>query len=215
VLLLRDDPAGGRPQLWMMTRVDEMAFAAGASVFPGGRVDDDDADLPWHGRSPATFAAELGSTEELARALVGAAVRETFEETGVLLTMPPASLAHLQPDVEDGRLSFGALLSGQRLALDADALRPWARRITPERGMRRRYDARFFIAALPAGAQPADLTRESVTAGWTDAAAALAARASGERLMLPPTATALRSIEQYGSVAEIFAAAATRSLEPF
>ncbi len=205
-----------RPQLWMMTRVSEIIFAAGATVFPGGRVDDDDADLPWSGRPAAAFAAELDCDETLAQALVGAAIRETFEETGVLLTRPAASLAHLQPDVEDGRLSFGAMLADHGLALDADALRPWARRITPEwAGTARRYDARFFVAALPEGAEPADLTRESITGGWTDAADALAASASGERQIISPTAAVLNSILRYSSVAEIFAAAPGRSLKPF
>jgi 8-oxo-dGTP pyrophosphatase MutT (NUDIX family) len=213
VLLLRDGPDGVGPQLWMLTRVSQMVFAAGASVFPGGRVDDADATLPWSGRPAEVFAAELGYPVELARALVGAAVRETFEETGVLLTTPPAALAHLQPDVEAGRLSFGDLLREHGLAIDADALRPWAHWVTPPGGPRR-YSTRFFVAALPAGAEPADLTSESTTAAWTTAADAIAAADRGEIDLMLPTRANLASITAHPSVAEILAGADGRSLAP-
>src|SRR6184192_969444 len=102
VVLLRDGPMG--IEAWLLTRVEKMVFAAGMSVFPGGRVDEEDADLPWSGPPPTRFAARFRCPERLARSLVGAAVRETFEETGILLTKPVAALPEARADVEAGRL---------------------------------------------------------------------------------------------------------------
>ena len=90
VVLLRDGADG--VDVWLLTRVDQMVFAAGTTVFPGGRVDSADSGLPWSGRPPDVLAARLGCDALVARALVGAAVRETFEEAGVLLTDPPAGV---------------------------------------------------------------------------------------------------------------------------
>src|SRR5918911_3712064 len=90
VLLLRDT-AGGI-EVFLLRRVRAMAFAAGMTVFPGGAVDPRDADaaIGWVGPPPAAWTAALSADERLARALVCAAVRETFEETGVLLAGPTA-----------------------------------------------------------------------------------------------------------------------------
>ena len=199
VVLLRD----GAPSVeaWLLTRVARMAFAAGMTVFPGGRVEPGDADLPWVGVPPAEPA------------LVGAAVRETFEETGVLLGVPRLDLRAARADVEAGRALFGALLRSHGAAIDASGLRPWARWITPE-AEARRYDTRFFVAALPAGAEPAAVTGEAVRAGWVPVAEALGQRDRGERRMLPPTIMTLRSLAPYGAVADVLAAASGRSLEP-
>ena len=216
VILLRDgvDAAGTDcPQVWLLTRVSRMAFASGMTVFPGGRVDDADATLPWSGRRAEDFAAEFDCAVELARALVGAAVRETFEETGVLLSDPPADLSADQPEVEAGRVNFGDLLRRHGLAIDADRLRPWARWITPaaEHNVRR-YDTRFFVAVLPEGAHARDLSTESSIASWSNVAQALAANAEG--VLMPPTRATLESIAGYRTAAEIFAAAGGRSLQP-
>jgi 8-oxo-dGTP pyrophosphatase MutT (NUDIX family) len=213
VILLRDS-ATGPPEVWMLTRTSQMTFAAGMSVFPGGRVDPGDASLPWAGRPPEVFAAELGSTVTEARAFVGAAVRELFEETGVLLSSPAGDLARFQPAVEAGELSFARLLTDHGLAIDADALRPWARWITPAGETSRRYDARFFVVALPSGAEPADLTSESTTASWTTAAAALSDHRERRRMLMTPTMTVLAALAAYASVAEIMAAAADQPLQP-
>src|SRR5699024_2709282 len=85
VVLLRDAPAG--PEVFLQRRVAAMAFAAGMTVFPGGGVDERDSDtsVDWSGPGPAVWAQRFGCGESLARALVCAAVRETFEESGVLL----------------------------------------------------------------------------------------------------------------------------------
>src|SRR5262245_13820341 len=107
-----------------------MAFAGGMTVFPGGRVDDADAALPVTDAEVARLAARFECSDELARAFVGAAARETFEETGVLLTTPSADLSGARADVERGFVSFGDLLRANGLTIDAAALHPWSRWVT-------------------------------------------------------------------------------------
>src|SRR5262249_468485 len=179
VVLLRDGACG--IEAWLLTRVAHMAFAAGMTVFPGGRVEPGDADLPWAAAPPADSA------------VVGAAVRETFEETGVLLGVPRLDLLTERDDVEAGRTSFGALLRSHGAAIDPAGLRPWARWITPE-AEARRYDTRFFVAALPDGQEPAAVTGEAVSAGWASGSEALAHWERGERRRLPPQIQTLRGI---------------------
>ncbi len=208
VVLLRDGAAG--IEAWLLTRVAQMRFAAGMSVFPGGRVDPADAALPFTG--PITrLATRLDCPEGAARAFVGAAVRETFEETGVLLSSPAPDLMHARADVEAGLLSFGDLLRQHDLAIDPDLLRPWARWITPA-GEARRYDTRFFVGALPAGAEASDATTESSAASWVAVGEALQQAQRGERGMLPPTLATLASMVPFAAVAEVLAAADERDL---
>ncbi len=90
VILLRSSEHG--PAIYYLRRQVSMEFAGGMCVYPGGGVDprDFDADVAWAGPEPAEWAARLGCDEDMARALVCAAVRETFEESGVLLAGPHA-----------------------------------------------------------------------------------------------------------------------------
>ncbi len=214
VVLLRDGADG--LETWLLTRVTQMAFAAGMTVFPGGRVDDADAALPMAG-DVAAVAARLGCPDELARALVGAAVRETFEETGVLLSVPPATPTMSSPedraDVESGRLAFGDLLARHDLSVDVSAVAPWSRWVTPE-GESRRYDTRFFVGTLPEGAEPADVTTESSAAAWLPIGTALEQAQRGERKILPPTMVTLLAIQACGTVDEVLRAAPAQAMEP-
>ncbi len=125
--------------------------------------------------------------------------------------VPSAELAASQPDVEAGRLAFADLLRENGLAIDADAVRPWAHWITPL-GESRRYDTRFFVAALPIGATAADLTTESSSAEWVPVRRAVAERHEGLRLMLPPTISVSTSIAEFDTVAELLAAAEGREI---
>jgi 8-oxo-dGTP pyrophosphatase MutT (NUDIX family) len=211
VILLRDGPSG--LEVWLLTRVTQMVFAAGMAVFPGGRLDDADADVPFAAGAEARTAAQFGCDAVQARALLGGAVRETFEETGVLLTLPSADLSDARTDVEAGRVSFGELLRTNGLTADAEALHPWSRWVTPA-GEVRRYDARFFIGVMPEGVEAQDVTTESSSAGWFGVGAALESAQRGELGMLPPTIMTLASLARYLSVAEVLDAAQQRSLEP-
>lgn len=186
----------------MLRRPAAMKFAPGAYVFPGGSVDASDgaAEIGWYGPDPAEFGARLGASAGLARALVCAAVRETFEESGVLLAGPadgsaitPASGPSWQADraaLVEGGLTLAALLTRRGLVIRADLLTPWARWITPE-GESRRFDARFFVAALPAGQRPTGHAAEADHVAWLRPADALAAARAGDISLLPPTASTL------------------------
>ncbi len=160
VILLRQAP---ELEAFLLRRTRALEFAPGACVFPGGSVDERDADpaigeTAWAGPSPADLGDQLGIAADRARALVCAAVRETFEESGVLLAgSSPTDLVRdggvLAGDrrrLLDGSVSLGGLLSRRGLVLRADLLTPWARWITPEVSPRR-FDTWFFAAALPPG----------------------------------------------------------------
>jgi 8-oxo-dGTP pyrophosphatase MutT (NUDIX family) len=211
VVLLRDGADG--VEAWMLTRVAAMAFAGGMSVFPGGRVDPADGTLPLAGGDLATLAARFGCDVPTAHGLVGAALRETFEETGVLLSVPFADLSAAREDVERGRVRFGELLRGSGLALDAGALHAWSRWVTPA-GEVRRYDTRFFVGALPDTAEARNVTTESSEAAWVGVGAAIEQAQRGERQLLPPTMLTLAALLPFGTVAEVVAAAAGRDLSP-
>ena len=197
--------SGTGVEVLMLRRTAAMKFAPGAYVFPGGSVDPADygAEIGWQGPSPAEFGARLGAAPEVARALVCAAVRETFEEAGVLLAgapdgAPASPLAapsgpSWEADrmaVASGALSLGELLARRGLVLRADLLVPWARWITPE-GEPRRFDARFFAAALPDGQEAVSHEAEADHVAWLRPADAIDAAKAGELSLLPPTATTL------------------------
>lgn len=225
VVLLRDGPAG--LEAFLLQRVRAMAFAAGMTVFPGGVVDGRDAEteLGWAGPPAGDWAGPLSAPPPLARALVCAAVRETFEESGVLLAGPTAAEVctvdgpQWEADrlaLERGELSLAALLARRGLLLRADLLRPWAHWITPA-GERRRYDTRFFVAALPSGQSTRDIGGEADAVLWLPPAQALAQGVRRERGLLPPTAVTLEEIAGYRTVAEVLAAAEHRvitAIEP-
>ena len=172
VILVRPGAGAGGVEVFLLRRTEALEFAPGACVFPGGSVDERDADpaiagTGWAGPAPGDFGRLLGISPDRARALVCAAVRETFEESGVLLAGPsPAELVgdsvvpvEDRQRLLDGSLSLGELLSRYGLTLRADLLTPWARWITPEISPRR-FDTWFFAAALPPG-QLAVLTRRA------------------------------------------------------
>jgi 8-oxo-dGTP pyrophosphatase MutT (NUDIX family) len=214
VMLVRDaDPT---PEVFMLRRVPTMVFAPRTWVFPGGGVDprDDATDLPWAGPQPREWAAVLGCEEGLARALVCAAVREVFEECGVLLAGPSphtvvADLRDPQWDAERAALlskeqSFAELLIRRGLVLRSDLLSAQGRWVTPEFEPRR-YDTFFFAALLPDGQIPDDDTSEADHADWTDPDALLAAYEAGEAILLPPTVVSVERVRAATSAAELVA----------
>ena len=212
VLLVRDGQHG--VEVFMLRRVATMAFAPRMMVFPGGGVDprDADPDLPWAGPSPEEWGRVLGDDQATARELVAAAVREVFEECGVLLAGPDAdtvvgdvSSPEWQADraaLLSRETSLAELLIRRRLVLRSDLLRARAHWITPEFESRR-YDTRFFAAELPEGQVPDDASTEADHAAWVDPAELLRDYHRGEALMLPPT------------VVNVEAVAAARSADEF
>ncbi|GGU27823.1 NUDIX hydrolase [Streptomyces daghestanicus] len=221
VLLLRDPG----PAVHLLRRSTSMAFAGGAYAYPGGGVDprDDDRAVGWAGPSRAWWAERLGVAESAAQAIVCAAVRETYEEAGVLLAGPdPESV--VGDTTGDGweadraalvarELSFAEFLDRRGLVLRSDLLGPWARWITPEFEARR-YDTWFFVAALPEGQRTRNASTEADRTVWTTPAEAAAGYDRGELLMMPPTIATLRALTPYGTVAQVLAGAAGRDLTP-
>jgi 8-oxo-dGTP pyrophosphatase MutT (NUDIX family) len=218
VMLLR--AAGGDPdagiEVYMLRRKQSMPFAPGASVFPGGSVDSRDADseVAWAGPDVTQWAGWLGTTPELARGLLCAAVRETFEESGVLLAGPSAQDMTLpgQPDLEPDRLalldrslSLAGMLARRGLVLRSDLLKPWARWITPT-AETRRYDTRFFAAALPAGQQTAAIHDEADQVAWLPPSDVLAAARRREVALMPPTAVTLAELAACPDIGSVFTA---------
>jgi 8-oxo-dGTP pyrophosphatase MutT (NUDIX family) len=212
VMLLRPCPPDG-VEVLMLRRTAAMKFAPGAYVFPGGSVDEADfsAEIGWHGPSPADFGARLGCSAELAGALVCAAVRETFEESGVLLAGTPDRLAAglAGPSWEADRMALTAgtlalpdLLARRGLAVRADLLVPWTRWITPE-AEPRRFDTWFFAAALPAGQEATGHLAEADKTAWLRPADAISAARDGSISLLPPTATTLNEFTKCGDLADI------------
>lgn len=224
VMLLRDTPAG--PAVHMIRRRASMAFAGGAYAYPGGGVDPRDAEhqVGWAGPSRQEWAARLGTDDPaVAQAVVCGAVRETFEEAGVLLAGESADTVVGDTTGEDweadrlalvGReLSFAEFLDRRGLRLRSDLLGAWARWITPEFEPRR-YDTWFFVAVLPEGQRTRNASTEADRTVWIRPADAAEGYDKGELLMMPPTISTLRSLEPYGSAAEALAAAAAQDLAP-
>jgi 8-oxo-dGTP pyrophosphatase MutT (NUDIX family) len=220
-VLLRERPGG--MQIYLLRRHLAMPFAAGMYAFPGGRVDPRDRDQApvWSGPPPAYWAERLRCDEPTARALVCAAVRETFEESGVLLAGPSRHTVVGDTTGEDWErdraalvartLAFSDLLEGRRLVLRSDLLAPWAHWITPAFEPRR-YDTRFFVALLPAGQRARDVSGEADAVCWLHPAAAVTAAAAGELAMLPPTYVTLQQLAAYDSAELVIAAAAERPI---
>jgi 8-oxo-dGTP pyrophosphatase MutT (NUDIX family) len=220
VALVRDAGTGrgdrGGVDVWLMRRQPTMAFAPGAHVFPGGAVDPPDREdaVRLDRQRIAHVADAFGIDDANAAALVNAAVRETFEECGVLLVDPPVAwehdLAGVQGETRRIALLTGALTWPQLLAEDAtaaavDALVPWARWITPEWSPKR-FDAYFFVTTVPRDQEPRWLGGEADRSSWFGARAAVAAFEAGDLPMLPPTIALLRDLAAHDTVDDVLAA---------
>lgn len=188
VVLLKDGPGGLQTYLGYRRGVSPLGVVA----FPGGSVEvDDDAALDWVGPSPSAWAAAMGITDEvLARRHVVAAIRETFEETGLLLAGPDASsLVEGQQGPEwmkareaiaNQDKTFAQMLSKRGLALRTDLLKPIVNCVSPDFA-HRRFNTRYFAAAAPVNQEPSVLESKGVWGRWVCA----------EELVRDPTSTAL------------------------
>lgn len=218
VVLLRD--ALGL-ETYLMRRASTMAFAAGMYVFPGGRIDDADCDIdvPWTGEPMDTH--RMTASESQARGLVVGAVREVFEETGVLLAVDASGRTPAEDDAwEDDRLAvaessaaLAEVLARRRLHIDPGLLPLWTHWVTPEVETKR-YDVRFFVAAVPSGQRASDVSGEADHVVWTSPSAALGDYAGGRLPMLPPTVATLADLAAMPDVATVLASAADREIRP-
>ncbi|MFI5932589.1 NUDIX hydrolase [Actinoplanes sp. NPDC051494] len=198
-------------EVYVLKRATTMVFG-GVHAFPGGRVDPSDR--------PETIRTDwperLGVPGEQARAVVGAAVRELFEESGVLLAGPVGEPERTVGDVsgpswEADRaavaghsLSLATLLARRGLRMRDDLLLPWSRWVTPEFEPKR-FDTWFFVALLPAAQRARDVSGEASSTTWISPAAA------NGLTMLPPTRTTLRQLRSYRSIDDLMLASRKRN----
>lgn len=228
VVLLRPGAAG--PDIYLLRRQTSMAFAGGMCVFPGGGVDPRDFDDElvdrglWAGPSPAEWASRLGCDEPKARALVCAAVRETFEESGVLLAGagPDSVVADTTGDdweadrvaLESREVSLTAFLEKRSLVLRTDLLGAWSGWLTPVFEPRR-YRTWFFVARLPEGQVTRDVSSESSSVMWAGAMDAVEQVEQQEMLMMPPTWLTCLDVAQHADPDAVLAEARTRRVEMY
>ena len=224
VVLVRPGAAG--IELYLLRRQVSMEFAGGMCVFPGGGVDPRDFDhtVAWAGPSPAEWAERLGTDEAKARALVCAAVRETFEESGVLLAGESADSvvadttgADWEADraaLESRELALTEFLDRRGLVLRTDLLGAWAGWLTPVFEPKR-YRTWFFVAELPEGQRTRDVSSESDQVVWLPAAEAVERAEARDILMLPPTYITSLDVARYADPHAVIDAAADRRIEMF
>lgn len=187
---MREGVGHAPPELLMIERAATMAFAAGAMVFPGGRIDPGDQAL---NIDPARVAA----------------IRETIEEVGIATGLSPVPDRHTVARIRTGLAAghpFADLLASEGLTIDADALIPFAR-WCPNFRETRSFDTWFFLARAPAGAVATPDTTEAATALWADAPGWLAAADAGRHRLIFPTRRTLERLALFPD----FDAAATHA----
>ena len=220
VMLVREG-RGGRVEVLMVQRNLRSDFVGGAHVFPGGAVDEADGDERLErlcaGLGDAACSARLG-LDRGGLALYVAAVRECFEEAGVLLARHPGDehvLSFQDPEVAarfrrhraavDAGRPLADVLEEEGLVLDVDRLRYASHWITPE-GAPRRYDTRFFVAEAPPEQVPLHDERETVASTWIEPADALARHRRGEIDLILPTIKNLEQLARHTTVPALLAA---------
>lgn len=202
-LIVMRDRAGAAPELLMVERTRKMAFAGGAMVFPGGRVDETDRNL----------AQGLADSDAAFRI---AAVRETLEESGIPVGIAPEIDADVAATLQSrlhGGADFGDLLSSHGLALDLEALTPFAR-WKPAFHQARIFDTIFFIAEAPAGDwQPRPQAGECEAVEWLSASEVLRRVGDGEASAIFPTVRNLERLARFDGIAAARADAAAHRIE--
>lgn len=216
VLLLRESADASEPgfEVFMVRRHGRSGFMGGAYVFPGGKLDEADSDARVldrvRGRTPQDCAAALGEDDPRRSAgLFVAAVRETFEEAGVLLAdrSEHADLGAARRALHEGK-GFADVLERLDAALRLDWLVPCSRWVTPEIEPKR-YDTRFLLAHAPAGQAAAHDRLETTAGEWIRPARALERGREGEIQLPPPTLRTLELLAAHRSVADAVADAAS------
>ncbi|MHA6719098.1 NUDIX hydrolase [Sphingomonas sp. RS6] len=202
-IVVMRETSGGAPELLMVERAGAMRFAAGAMVFPGGRVDPGDH---------ALAAAMHGDRDETAARI--AAIRETIEEAGVAigLDLAPERLAALRRGLHRGD-TMGALLERVAGRLDLESLVPFARWL-PHGLPHRVFDTRFYLARAPRDAEPAVDGGENVRLIWARAADMLDAASSGAARLIYPTRRNLERLARFASFEDALADAEAHPVRP-
>ncbi len=225
VILTRESKQG-HFQVFLMRRNRRQDFMGGAFVFPGGRLDEGDCDpaLLHHagGFTGADARNGLQATdlpESTALGLYFAALRETFEESGVLLAYDQTGktidladgetagrFARYRLQLHEQSLSLRELAEREGISYALDLLTPYAHWITPEIESKR-FSTRFFLARKPPEQIPFHDTIEMTHSLWLTPAAALAQQKAGRTLLMPPTLKTLEELNEYDTLDELFQSA--------
>ena len=201
-LIVVREVADGPPQLLMVERAERMACAAGALVFPGGRIAEADRRLAEQLKGDAAALA---------------AIRETVEETAVPVGLTPRPDAELARELQRALVAdqpFGDLLSAHDLRLDFAALTPFARWV-PKFHAVRRFDTLFYVAECPQGGwRPQVIEGECAGAAWVTAAKVLEREQRGDARLIFPTRRTLERLAQHDSFEAIRTDALAHPIEP-
>lgn len=231
VILLRERDRGPF-EVFLMRRHRGQAFMGGAFVFPGGALEEGDAAreieacLEGFGQADAQrLLQEPDLPGTLALGLFLAAIRETFEEAGILLARDASSgrtidltdpdrasrFSRYRLDLHAGRLGLAQLAGQEGLLYAPDLLTPYSHWITPEIEARR-FDTRFFLARLPAGQVPTHDRMELTESRWMTPADALAEHDAGRIVLMPPTLKTMEELQAHAATESLFAAARSRQI---
>jgi 8-oxo-dGTP pyrophosphatase MutT (NUDIX family) len=230
VILLRDRVEGPY-EVFLMRRGRNQAFMGGAHVFPGGRLEEADADPELAACVGGLCAAdakrllqETDLPEATALGLFVAAIRETFEEAGVLLARDlhgstvdlsapetAARFAACRLELHENRMTLRELARREGLLYAPDLLIPYSHWITPEIETRR-FDTRFFLARLPEGQIPVHDRMELTESRWLTPAFALTEHAAGRIVLMPPTLKTIEELLSFSDTARLFAAARSQRI---
>lgn len=214
IVLLRDDPEEGL-EIFMVVRHHQIDFASGALVFPGGKIDEQDAD------PQLADYCDGADADPVMRAMQIGAIREAFEESGVLLARPAGSTALISGEelatletyrttLHSGEVALKDFLQRESLRLACDRLVHFAHWVTPDM-MPKRFDTHFFIARAPEDHVLLHDGHESVDSVWIRPQQVLDEAASGHRTVIFPT---LRNVEKLADSDTVAAAIKAAEAQP-
>lgn len=214
ILMLRDGPSG--LETFMVVRHHQIDFASGALVFPGGKVEDGDFDV-------RQYCQGVDDADDTTVALMAGAIREAFEECGILLAREQGAevlvpgerlkeLEHYRDPLNCGDVKLIDFLKDENLVLACDQLQHFAHWITPEM-LPKRFDTHFYLASAPADHLAVHDGHESVDSVWISPEGALAGNKDGTYTIIFPTRVNVEMLGESNTVAEAMNSAATRRVE--
>jgi 8-oxo-dGTP pyrophosphatase MutT (NUDIX family) len=232
VILLRETPSANPFEVLLMPRHSKQNFMGNAFVYPGGQLDEEDCNPKLADYASGMSAEEAKRrlnepdiSDERALGLFFAAVRETFEESGVLLAVPVSggSIDFTDPEIRkrfapyrhmihQHEMTLLDLAKKEKLVFSLDQLTPFAHWITPEIELRR-FDTRFLLARMPSGQAAVHDAMEMTETLWTTPEDAFLKQKSGEILLMPPTLKTLEEMAQFSSVSKLFSFASSRNIQ--
>jgi 8-oxo-dGTP pyrophosphatase MutT (NUDIX family) len=212
VIVLRESE--GALETFMVCRHQQSGFMGGAHVFPGGKVDNEDSDARWQARidrTPEEITERLGEDDaDKGLGLLVAGVRETFEEAGVLLASATdgIDLEGTRRKLHEGA-AFLDLAEAIDMQIDALALTPYARWVTPKMESRR-FDTRFYVAVVPEGQRATHDGSETTSASWLRPASAIDDMVAGKIKLAPPTVRTLQWLADFDTAQAVIADSMSR-----